>query len=270
MLQPIFDLAGSVFLTIPSGLSLDRIVELINDLEANLLGQNTKIKVVFDAYTSADITRCFEIIAQARELNITIEPYDSHFFSISRDEANSLVNSDMRFWEFGQEFITFQVLPNSDDYGVIKQLLIDSYGVYFQREPKAIIPRPDKIAFFENNLERLLADELINCFVVKSKVGEIVGTYCLSALSYDNNSKPWKEVQLTAVAGRYTGNNNFTKTKKLPLICTSLVREFANNPIFADFDTLTLSNSKKPVAQMYTDYGFERNVHRQGIIVSVG
>jgi hypothetical protein len=270
MLQPIYDLAGSIFLTIPSGLSLDRIVELLHDLgersQNNLWDHGNKIKIVFDSYRPEDIVRCCEIVAENSSINLNFETYNSHFFVITQKEAQELVQNDFRFLDFESNFVVKTVDKNStEDKKTIKQLLLDSYGVKFQSDPKAIIPVEPKIDFINNKFEDLLDANNINCFLVKSKSGEIVGCFGLSNVEYGNLI----ETQLTAVAGRYTGENNYIGAKKLPILNAAFVSEFVNNPIFGGSCALSLSNSKKPVAQMYTDFGFQRNQYRQGIIVEI-
>jgi hypothetical protein len=258
---PFCDLAGSIFLTLPSGLDLQNLSGLISDNQDLITNQPNKIKVIFDNYDLDMVQSEFENRFQGSK----ITPYNSNFFKLTKDEVKALlVKSPQLDWSNYQE--EFEIKPYSlDQKNVLINILLNSFAVNFSRdsEGKSVISVNEiKSKYILENFEKHSGNPNLHTFIVYSKAGEVVGTFGLKVVG--------NEVQLSAVAGRFVDFEKYVDykgAKKLPLISAAFVEVFANDQVFADIKTLTFSNSKPSVIQFYNDLGFDNNLSRKGFIL---
>lgn len=257
---PFADLAGSIFLTLPSGLHILQLKTLIqNNLEV-IYQRKNKIKVIFDNYNLEDIKSIFDDIP-----SLDIGDYNSHFFKLTKDEIVGLkIKSPQLDWQnYSNEFIIKKYHSNQKE--ILLNILLNSFAVNFSKDKtgKSIITTNKiKQKYILENFGRNSQNSDLNTFIIYSKLGEIVGTFGLTVVG--------NEVQLTAVAGRFEEFKNFkpySEAKKLPLISAAFVETFGSSSTFELYNNLTFSNSKASVIKFYSDLGFKDNTYRKGFII---
>jgi hypothetical protein len=255
-IQLFTDLAGSQFLTIPAGLDALTILNLISEYKSTF--QN-KVKVIFDNYDPIFISNLFADFAKDSNFNIEVNPYNSNFFVFDKNQSKIWLDYNPL-----QGFVTEEILyDDMQNIEIIKNLLVNSFAVKMTKDA-------DSKTVVENDSIRSRAildkfdisynQQVLKTFLVKSESDEIVG--CYSMIKVGN------EVQLSSVAGRANMPNSF-KGKKLVVLCQAMISSFLAEPEFSDTEYLTLSNSKKPVAQMYSDLNILKNNSRKGLLVQM-
>jgi hypothetical protein len=260
---PFCDLAGSVFLTLPSGLDLQNLSAIISKNKEIITNQPNKLKIIFDRYYIGTVQSGFENYF----LGCKISPYNSNFFKLTKDEVKALlVKSPALDWN---SYISeFEIKAYSQDQkGILLNILLNSFAVNFTRdaEGKSVITSNNsKQKYILDNFEKHSTNPGLHTFVIYSKAGEVVGTFGLTIIG--------DEIQLSAVAGRFVDTEHtkgFEGAKKLPLISAAFVEVFAKHEIFAGIETMTFSNSKASVIQFYSDLGFGVNSKRKGFIFEI-
>jgi hypothetical protein len=258
---PFCDLAGSIFLTLPSGLDLQNLSALISENKALITTQPNKLKVIFDNYDLDTVQSEFENRFQGAK----ITPYNSNFFKLTKDQVKALFfKSPQLDWTGYQgEFI---IKPYSrDQKEILINILLNSFAVNFTRdeEGKSVITTNEtKSKYILENFEKHSSNPNLHTFIVYSKAAEVVGTFGLTVVG--------GEVQLSAVAGRFVDFEKYVGykgAKKLPLISAAFVEVFTNHEDFVDIKALTFSNSKPSVIQFYNDLRFDNNLERKGFII---
>lgn len=248
------DLAGSNFLTITSDLDQNSILELFSELR---LANYKKIKVIFDDYDPEFISNLLSNFANENDVQVSISPYNSNFFVFNREESKTwLANNSSA--GLAVEHIKLSGFENIE---IIKNLLVNSFAIKITKDDESKTVFEDDILRSESILsefEKSFSQEGLKTFLVKSEQGEIVGCYSLIKIG--------NEVQLSGVAGRTSLENSY-KGKKLVILCQAMISSFLTHKDFNDVKYLTLSNSKKPVAQMYSDLNIPKNIIRKGLLV---
>jgi hypothetical protein len=258
---PFCDLAGSIFLTLPSGLELSQLSVLLTQNQDSIIRQPNKLKVIFDNYDMDTVQSEFE----NHFLGSIITPYNSNFFKLTKSEVKKLISKSPQLdWNNYQS--EFEIKSYSiDQKAVLLNILLNSFAVNFSRDKdgKSVITTNEaKQKYILENFEKHSNNPDLHTFIIYSKAGEVVGTFGLTVVG--------GEVQLSAVAGRFVDSNSFKGykgAKKLPLISAAFVEIFANHKAFVDIETLTFSNSKPSVVRFYFDLGFDNNLDRKGFIV---
>jgi hypothetical protein len=261
--SPFCDLAGSIFLTLPSGLDLQSLSSAISQNQKAIITQPNKLKVIFDNYNLDTIESEFE----NHFLNCKITPYNSNFFKLTKSEVKALlVKSTQLDWQIYKS--EFEIKPYSTDQKeFLLNILLNSFAVNFGRDinGKSVITiNETKQKYILENFEKHSNNLDLHTFIIYSKIGEVVGTFGLTVVG--------QEAQLSSVAGRFVDSSEYKGykgAKKLPLISAAFVEIFANHEIFVDIETLTFSNSKPSVIQFYSDLGFDNNIDRKGFIFEV-
>jgi hypothetical protein len=256
--MPFFDLAGSHFVTLPSGLNTTQ-TELFLSSKENLWNSNQTSKLVFDNYEIDNIELIIDKIARDKKLHVEIKDYNSNFFALTRKEAAQWLTKNP-FDGFEIEQITKN---NKPDIEIVKNLLISSFAVKISKNSDGqtiFEPKEERENLILNNFDNVFDQAGLFTYLLKSETGQIVGSYSLYNVE--------NEVQLSAVAGRTTLENGFKGKKLLPL-CQAMIWSFLNEPKFATLDSLTLSNSKAPVAQLYSDLGYSKNSNRKGLLIRI-
>ena len=260
---PFADLAGSIFLTLPSNLDLQELSNLIDYNKDILLKQLNKLKVIFDNYDLDSMQLLFVSYFEKAEITL----YNSNFFKLTKSEIDKLIlKSPQLDWDnYSSEF---KIKPYSlDQKEILLNILINSFAVNFSRniEGKSVItPNLNKQRYILDNFEKHCSNEDLQTFLVYAKSGEVVGTFGLNIIG--------GEVQLSAVAGRFVDFGNYIGYKgarKLPLISAAFVQIFKTHFTFIDCNKLTFSNSKPSVIEFYSNLGFENNLERKGFILSL-
>ena len=247
-MTPFTDLACSRFLTIPTNLDSSSLVEFIERQEFE-----NKTKIIFDNYDSKFV----EQNVLSSNQNLIVKPYNSNFFIFDRGHAQDFLNNEL-LADFNITEINFE---DKENIGIVKNLLKSSFAVKISKDEngKTIFEeRREKAEEILANFDLSFTRDGLKTFLVKSKLGEIVGCYSLI--------KVGEEVQLSGVAGRTTLPNSY-QGKKLIILCQAMVSSFLNTKDFDNSTFLTLSNSKEPVAKMYADLGIPKNITRKGLLV---
>jgi hypothetical protein len=250
------DLAGSNFLNIPADLTQQEILTFLNDSKVFF---GSSVKVIFDNYDSELISQALYSFADESDLNVSVLPYNSNFFVFDRGECVSFLN--------GVSMADFEIIEanfgDKSNLEIIKNLLVNSFAVKVNKDElgKTVFEdRPLRAKEILDNFDSTFLQSGLKTFLVKTKTNEIVGCYSLIQIG--------GEVQLSGVAGRTTLPSSF-QGKKLSILCKAIVTSFLNQKNFESADFLTLSNSKAPVAQMYSDLGIPKNVIRKGLLVQI-
>jgi hypothetical protein len=261
--QPFCDLAGSIFLTMPSGLGLQNLSTLISENKDLISNQPNKLKVIFDNYNLNAVQSEFE----SRFLNCKITPYNSNFFKLTKTEVKGLLlKSPQLDWSGYKNEFAIKAY-STDQKEVLTNILLNSFAVNFARDGdgKSVITTNEiKQNYILENFETHSSNPNLHTFIIYSKAGEVVGTFGLTVVG--------DEVQLSAVAGRFLefeSYKGYKGAKKLPVISAAFVEVFANYCVFADIQTLTFSNSKSSVVQFYSELGFDFNRNRKGFIIDI-
>lgn len=260
---PFCDLAGSIFLTLPSGLDLQGVSSLISQNQESITDQPAKLKVIFDGYDLDIMQNQF----YNHFSGSTITSYNSNFFKLTKDEVRALLSKSPQLdWNNYQD--EFEIKPYTlDQKDILINILLNSFSVNFTRddEGKSVTTNNEiKRKYILKNFEKHSNNLDLYTFIIYSKLGEVVGTFGLTMVG--------GELQLSAVAGRFVDFNHYKGykgSKKLPLISAAFVEIFANQKIFKDIEALTFSNSKPSVIQFYSDLGFENNLERKGFIIEL-
>ena len=242
------DLAGSHFLTIPSNLDSTSLNNFLKEQSFD-----SKTKLIFDNYDPNFV----EQFILASNPKLIIKPYNSNFFIFDRKEAEAFLNPETMA-DFAITKIVFGDLENIE---IIKNLLKNSFAVKISKDDNGkttFEENPEKTKELLGNFNFRFEQDGLKTFLVKSKLGEIVGCYSLIKIG--------GEVQLSGVSGRTTMPNSY-QGKKLIILCQAMISSFLNTVDFDDIQFLTLSNSKIPVAQMYSDLGIPTNTTRKGLLV---
>ena len=261
--QPFCDLAGSVFLTLPSGLDLQQLFALMSENKQLIACQPNKIKTIFDNYdlnqVQSEFANCFT--------GSKITPYNSNFFKLDKNEIEDLLaqSPELNWSNYQNEFV---IKPYSlDQKDVLINILVSSFAVNFDRDSvgKSIVTTNNlKRKYILENFDKHSSNPNLYTFVIYTKTGEVVGTFGLTIVG--------SEVQLSAVAGRFVETENrksYKRTKKLPIISAAFVEIFANRENFKNIQCLTFSNSKPSVIQFYQELGFYNNTARKGFILEI-
>ncbi len=242
------DLACSNFLKIPSNLDSVRLKEFVEKQNFD-----SKTKLIFNEYNPDFIEQT--ILTLNPKLNV--KPYNSNFFILDRRQAKEFLNQELL-----EGFTVFEIdEKDKENLEIIKNLLTSSFAVkiYKDENGKTIFEeKPERAEEVLINFENNYKQTGLKTFLVKSKLGEIVG--CFSLIRIAN------EVQLSGVAGRTTLPNSYTG-KKLVILCQAMISSFLKSTDFEDVQFLTLSNSKTPVAQIYAELGIPKNTTRKGLLV---
>jgi hypothetical protein len=260
---PFCDLAGSIFLTLPSDLDLQHLYFLISENQEIISNQPNKLKVIFDNYDLATIQsqlgNCFK--------GCKITPYNSNFFKLHKDNLSNLItkSSKLNWQNYENEF---EIKPYSTDQKeILLNILLNSFAVNFTRDDSGksvITSNKVKEKYILENFEKHIANSNLFTFIIYSKIGEIVGTFGLTLTG--------NEVQLSSVAGRFVDFSNFrifVGEKKLPVISAAFVEMFKSHEPFVGLKTLTFSNSKLSVIKFYSELGFDNNDIRKGFILEI-
>jgi hypothetical protein len=248
------DLAGSNFLTIPNELKRDSILELFTELK---LAKYNKIKIIFDNYDPEFISNLISNFANNSNLSISISQYNSNFFVFNREESITWLDN----YSIASLVVEHIKLSDFENIEIVKNLLVNSFAIKITKDNESKTVFEDDILRSDSILgkfEKSFSQDGLNTFLVKSEQGDIVGCYSLIKIG--------NEVQLSGVAGRTSLKNSY-KGKKLIMLCQSMIHSFLNSEDFSDVKYLTLSNSKKPVAQMYSELNIPKNNNRKGLLV---
>jgi hypothetical protein len=251
------DLAGSYFLNIPADLSQQEISSFLNSSKPFF---GSSVKVVFDNYETQLISQAFYDLADNSGLKISVEPYNSNFFVFDRFECDSFLRG-VSMDNFETTEVNFE---DKISLEIIKNLLVSSFAIKVNKDDagKSVFEdRPLRAKEILDNFDSTFLQTGLRTYLVKSNKDEIVGCYSLIQVGH--------EVQLSGVAGRTTLLNGF-QGKKLLILCQAMVSSFLNQKNFESAHFLTLSNSKIPVAQMYSELGIAKNITRKGLLVQIG
>jgi hypothetical protein len=261
--KPFADLAGSIYLTLPANLQTQQIYELVSHNKAIIFDQPNKVKVIFDNYITDEVENIFGLVDD----NLIFTPYNSHFFILSRSEIKkTLAKSAILDWQYySKDF--FIDIYNPRDKAILVNILDNSFAVVFGKSDKGLTTVSNheiKQRYILDNFDKHIANLDLKTFIIRSKIGQIVGTFGLTVVG--------AEVQLSAVAGRFVDSGDiksYTGDKKLPIISAAFVEIFASQIDFAKYDKLTFSNSKPTVIKFYSELGFEDNLVRNGFLFQV-
>jgi hypothetical protein len=248
------DLAGSQFLTIPSNLNKSEVLDIITKYK--IIFQN-KIKVIFDNSDPILIADSFMDPKNNLSYDASISPYNSNFFILDKMQST--------IWLDKNPFIGFKIkqilFENKEEVELIKNLIINSFAIKITKgaQLQTIIEGDEiRAKSILAKFDQSFLQPSLKTFLVKSDLDEIVGCYSLIKIG--------NEVQLSGVAGRTALENSY-KGKKLVVLCQAMISSFLTESEFGDVNYLTLSNSKKPVAQMYRDLDIPENHSRKGLLV---
>ena len=256
MLYTLHDLAGSQFLTAKS-------IDPFDDIRPFLKSKfepSQKYRLLVDNFIDTDIAEW--VVANFPK--VAVQPYTTTFYRFLRETSQSfltkfpVLDASLLATDFDCIRIDEKDLESKN---IIQNLIENSFGVSFkatENGTKEISANESKIQKLQSKFDTLWNQPKNHKYLVKTKTGEIVGTFTLTKVEF--------EVQLSAVAGRSNLQNTFTG-KKLPILCAFVVQQFLQEKDFAKCDILTFSNSKEPVAQMYSSLGFEENPERCGVIL---
>jgi hypothetical protein len=257
-LKPFYDIAGSSFLTLPTGLDFATLEQVLRESKMDILGRSSKIKVIFDDYGIDNVQEILERVFVECEIG----PYNSHFFKIGRNNIEQFLNQNSQLdWSAYQaNFVNLEDLGETEK-SIIKDLLINSFAVKIVKENDQEITafKQEKIDYINTYFEADIDNPNMLTFLVQDKMAQIVGCYSLT--------KVGNEAQLSAVAGRTSLPNGYRGGKKLPILSASMIYEFSTSPFFEGCEFLTLSNSKTPVANFYHSLGIPDNRNRKGLSV---
>jgi hypothetical protein len=261
--QPFRDLAGSIFLTLPSGLHRSQLTTVIAKNSDDIINQPKNIKIIYDDYDKTEI----ESVLLGALPDVTLTEYATTFFCVTKTEINNLVSqySDLNWASYRDEFMI--EMYELEDKDVLINLLLNSFAVNFTKdiEGKTSITTNDvKQRYILENFDINIANPDMKTFIVRSNNGKIVGSFSLTQIA--------GEVQLSAVAGRFVDSvkeKAYLGGKKLPLLSSAFVEVFEHDENYSEIETLSFSNSKSSVVKFYSDLGFDINTKRKGIMVEL-
>jgi hypothetical protein len=260
---PFRDLAGSIFLTLPSGLHRSQLTALIAENTGEIYTQPKNIKVIYDDYNKTEVESSLDVALP----EVTLSPYSTTFFCVTKAEINNLVSqyNDLNWGSYRDDFTidTYEV----EDKEVLLNLLLNSFAVNFGKdsEGKTVISINEaKQKYILENFDINIANPDMKTFIIRSNSGEIVGSFSLTMIA--------GEVQLSAVAGRFLDSGNYhgyQGGKKLPLLSAAFVETFEHDENYSEIVTLSFSNSKASVIKFYADLGFDINTRRKGVMIEL-
>jgi hypothetical protein len=261
--KPFRDLAGSIFLTLPSDLHRSQLTGLISENSQDILNQPKNIKVIYDDYAKTEVEGALVAALQ----DITLSPYSTTFFCVTKTEINNLVSqyNDLNWGSYRDDFTIEAYEPENKE--VLMNLLLNSFAVNFNKntEGKTIISiNEEKQKYIQENFDANISNQDMKTFIIRASNGEIVGSFSLTIIA--------GEVQLSAVAGRFVdfgSHQAYQGGKKLPLLSAAFVETFEHDENYSEIETLSFSNSKPSVIKFYSDLGFEINPRRNGVMVEL-
>jgi hypothetical protein len=261
--SPFRDLAGSIFLTLSPELHRSQLTALIAENINQILDQPKNIKVIYDNYQEIDVMNSLETALP----DVALSPYSTTFFYVTKTEINNLVSryNDLNWASYRDDFDID--LYESEDKEIFINLLLNSFAVNFGKDEsgKTVVTiNESKQKYILDNFDINIANPDMQTYIIRSKVGEIVGSFSLTRIA--------GEVQLSAVAGRFVDSGSqiaYSGGKKLPLLSAAFVEVFEHNENYSDLETLSFSNSKPSVIKFYSDLGFDINTSRKGVMIEL-
>jgi hypothetical protein len=257
------DLAGSIFLTLPQELHRSQLTALIAENSYEILDQPKNIKVIYDNYEESEVANALLTALP----DVSLSPYSTTFFHLTKTEINNLVSqyNDLNWASYHDDFEIN--LYEDEDKKTLINLLLNSFAVNFAKDEKSktiITDNESKQKYILNNFDTNIANPDMRTYIIRSKIGEIVGSFSLTRIA--------GEVQLSSVAGRFLDSGSqvaYSGGKKLPLLSAAFVEIFEHDENYSDMETLSFSNSKSSVIKFYLDLGFDINTNRKGIMIEL-
>jgi hypothetical protein len=260
---PFRDLAGSIFLTLPSGLHRSQLTALIAENTGEIYNQPKSIKVIYDDYNKTEV----ESALDGALPEVTLSPYSTTFFCVTKTEINNLVSqyNDLNWGSYRDDFVIDLYAP--EDKEILMNLLLNSFAVNFGKDADGkttISVNEAKQKYILENFDENIVNPDMKTFIIRTNNGEIVGSFSLTTIA--------GEVQLSAVAGRFVDSGNYRAYqggKKLPLLSAAFVETFEHDENYSEVETLSFSNSKPSVIKFYSDLGFDINTRRKGVRIEL-
>jgi hypothetical protein len=258
------DLSGGIFATVTSPediFNLDFVTQVKTFLAID------KVRILSDYYNSQEVETALNSLSKDPSSiiqNLKIIPYSTNFFAVQRKdlEHNIFASSELDWENYRQDFVVLKVeKENQQMMTILSNFLTTSFAVdHNKKSPTFGQIKEQRKQSILSRLAENMNNKFMQTFLILTRSGELVGCFSLTNVL--------NECQLTGVTGLCTLPNNYSG-KKLGVLCGAIVNEYYTNEFFSAAESLTFSNSKKPVANLYSNLGFEKNKNRTGWILEI-
>lgn len=254
---------GSHYLAICKDVSKKTIFNEIQNFKLGFLN-NPKTRITWDNSTlTGEILNALEKLTSDSNYQWKIKKYQTNFFKTLISELQETIQTYPEInWQNYQDNFFWRKLDNqnSDDIGLLRSFMLNSFGVDFKInsegkiEPIANLSKQEKI---NNNLPKAYLNQDNQIYFIFDKNNLPAGCFTLIDICGD--------VQLNSVAG--ISGLESPKVRKLPLLLAAVFNILELDTQFRNAQKLTFSNSKEKVSQIYKSLGIKKNLQRQGFFV---
>lgn len=225
----------------------------------SVIKKTSKTRVIWD---NPNLDTTFTNYANSLLPSVTHKAYETNFFEIKRTQVQSLTteNSLLDLNQYSQKFGIKETTIT--DIDIIKDFMFSSFGVKFKLENEKTITLADdsKRTRIMEGLSLSLQNPLVKGYLIHTEDCVPCGFFALANLGDD--------VELHSVAG-LSSYPPVAGVRKLQLIMAATLQIFEKDSDYTDCLTLTFSNSKEKVTQMYKDLGFLLSNTRKGLIFEI-
>ncbi len=254
------DLSGGIFATITAPKDIfnpDFVVQVRAFLAID------KVRILSDYTNQQEIKDKINSTFLIPNSTLQLNPYSTNFFAVQMKdlEHNIFTSSELDWEKYRQEFAVIKIeTNNSQMLSILSNFLTTSFAVDHNKKSLTFgqVKESRKQSILDN-LSINIHNKFIQTFLILTRSGDVVGCFSLANVL--------DECQLSNVAGLCTLPNNYSG-KKLGVLCSAIVNEYYTNEFFSAAKSLTFSNSKETVANLYSNLGFEKNKNRTGWILS--
>jgi hypothetical protein len=258
MIQIYNDLSQSTYICFDLQIAKGDIDVLGLYIREHFKKSKNRIKIIFDKNNLGVVVNNIDLVTNDQKLNVC--EYITNNFVLNKADIPQFKQN----WssDYSKDFEIIEYSQKNNDSTIHKNLICNSFGIktrIIEGEIKfeADLARQESIT---SNFESAINVRNFYTFLVKSSEGLVVGLFSMFVFG--------DQAHLCNVAGRSTLVNSF-KGKKVDILSAGIVFEFLNNKLFEGCKSLIFSSSKDAVANMYSDFGFQKSTNRSGLIIDL-